>query len=202
MGWSCSVCTFRNVNNSSKSCITCGTARGKLETNNAIDLTTQEENGEKLAAEKKKSGTGTQRTLFGGVVVKEDNNNKATEKSNKKKTDKTTTSNNNDKQSVESSSSALPANNNKNNNNAVATYRPLLSSEPYSVLAQRSRDVMKDVFGIAKLRNQQPKAVECALKGQNQLVVMATGGVRESLGHLFILQLRFFFLQGCFLASK
>jgi RecQ family ATP-dependent DNA helicase len=35
---------------------------------------------------------------------------------------------------------------------------------------------LSNTFGIHSLRNLQPKAVECALRGQSQIIVMATGG--------------------------
>lgn len=43
-------------------------------------------------------------------------------------------------------------------------------------LSKESQRIMKEVFGIDKLRNLQPQAVQYALRGQSQLVVMATGG--------------------------
>ena len=47
---------------------------------------------------------------------------------------------------------------------------------PNTELKQKSEKIMQDVFGIAKLRNLQPKAVDCALQQQSQIVVLATGG--------------------------
>lgn len=46
----------------------------------------------------------------------------------------------------------------------------------YDKLAERAHVVLRDVFGFKKLRGLQPNAVECALRRQSQIIVMATGG--------------------------
>ena len=45
-----------------------------------------------------------------------------------------------------------------------------------SDLKVRAKHIMKTIFKIEKLRYLQPLAVTCALKRQNQIIVMATGG--------------------------
>lgn len=43
-------------------------------------------------------------------------------------------------------------------------------------LAKRTKEVMKTVFGIKKLRNLQSTAISATLRGESQLIVLATGG--------------------------
>jgi ATP-dependent DNA helicase RecQ len=50
------------------------------------------------------------------------------------------------------------------------------SKDPLPVLQQRAKTVLKDVFHIKELRNLQTVVIECALRKQSQIVVMATGG--------------------------
>jgi len=50
------------------------------------------------------------------------------------------------------------------------------SDAQYEQRHAKAMKVMKDVFKILALRNLQPKAVKCALKGKSQIIVMATGG--------------------------
>ena len=49
-------------------------------------------------------------------------------------------------------------------------------SNNYNDLYNKAIEVMKSVFRIQRLRNLQPQAIEYALKGQSQIVIMATGG--------------------------
>eukprot|EP00566_Odontella_aurita_P002706 CAMPEP_0113582098 /NCGR_PEP_ID=MMETSP0015_2-20120614/31702_1 /TAXON_ID=2838 /ORGANISM="Odontella" /LENGTH=969 /DNA_ID=CAMNT_0000486685 /DNA_START=195 /DNA_END=3101 /DNA_ORIENTATION=+ /assembly_acc=CAM_ASM_000160 len=51
-----------------------------------------------------------------------------------------------------------------------------LSSERLKSLLAQADTIMKDTFRIPSLRNFQPQAIRGALNGQNQIVVMATGG--------------------------
>jgi hypothetical protein len=46
----------------------------------------------------------------------------------------------------------------------------------YMHLHNKAMKALSNTFGIHSLRNLQPKAVECALRGQSQIIVMATGG--------------------------
>lgn len=46
----------------------------------------------------------------------------------------------------------------------------------YIHLHNKAMKTLSSTFGISSLRNLQPKAVECALHGQSQIIVMATGG--------------------------
>ena len=46
----------------------------------------------------------------------------------------------------------------------------------YQALKAKADRVMKETFGIPSLRNLQPQAVDGALRGQSQIIVMATGG--------------------------
>jgi superfamily II DNA helicase RecQ len=47
---------------------------------------------------------------------------------------------------------------------------------PYETLSQQAHALLRKVFGFQKLRGLQPQAVECALRRQSQIIVMATGG--------------------------
>jgi ATP-dependent DNA helicase RecQ len=46
----------------------------------------------------------------------------------------------------------------------------------YMHLYNKAMKTLSSTFGISSLRNLQPKAVECALRGQSQIIIMATGG--------------------------
>jgi hypothetical protein len=50
------------------------------------------------------------------------------------------------------------------------------SQMEHPALKDRIKRALRLVFGVKKLRLLQPAAVQCALKGQSQLLVMATGG--------------------------
>ena len=52
----------------------------------------------------------------------------------------------------------------------------VLWNATFPSLWEKATQNMKNIFGIDSLRNLQPVAVECALKRQNQIIVMATGG--------------------------
>lgn len=54
--------------------------------------------------------------------------------------------------------------------------RNCISEEPYKVLQKKAQTILKEVFGFEKLRGQQPEAIQCALKRQSCIIVMATGG--------------------------
>lgn len=153
MAWSCSACTYRNKNGGSKKCFACETTRAKASDSMSIDLTSSKDIT-------KKRGAGFQRTLFGGVadVKKEDGIKRAKTAKSEAKT------------SGVSSQSLLTS-----NDGLEASYKPL-RNESYEVRSTRCHELMKKTFKIDQLRKQQPKAVECALKGQSQVIVMATGG--------------------------
>ncbi|KAL7563110.1 hypothetical protein ACA910_012294 [Epithemia clementina (nom. ined.)] len=58
---------------------------------------------------------------------------------------------------------------------SLATYKTL-QNIPFSALKEKADKLMREVFGVSKLRYLQPKAIECALRKQSQIVIMATGG--------------------------
>lgn len=172
MGWSCHACTFRNMNDVSKECITCGTKRPKpVKKEDSIDLTREDDGDNSLSKKRSVSEEPHQRTLFGGLVGGANDSNETKAASKRAKTvgnDATTTG----PSSKTTQQSTLTLN---SNNKSAASYRKL-SEDTFAVRKTRCKEVLKDVFHINKLRNQQPKAVECALKGKSQIIVMATGG--------------------------
>ena len=159
MGWSCGACTFKNINSISK-CFTCGTT--KREKNESIDLTEEMEEQAPPPAKKKRSA-GTQQTLLFGA-----------------KTKKAKIPSNNDtvappRQSSSSTQSTLAG----TTKLSTASYRKI-SEDGYPFRKTRCERVLREVFHIDKLRYQQPNAVECALQGKSQIVVMATGGGKST----------------------
>jgi len=170
MGWSCTICTYNNQNNGAKKCFTCDSDRTfppaaeasqKNDKSDSIELTPDDD---EPTDTKKRSAGESQRTLFGEVAKSSSATSSLLSMEPSKKKVKTS-----NKDSVSSSlpQSTLPINS--------ASYKRI-PNETFESRAKRCREIMKDVFGVPKLRNQQPKAVEGALKGQSQIVVMATGG--------------------------
>jgi len=51
-----------------------------------------------------------------------------------------------------------------------------ITENTYEKWFNKSRELMKSIFRIQQLRNLQPIAIEHALRGRSQIVVMATGG--------------------------
>lgn len=188
MVWNCQACTFRNINDGSKSCITCGTTRSK-EKEATIDLTAGKDNADDVAkntsGKKRPASTGGQRTLFGGMVAdsKSEKHPGTTSKAAKKiRPSYNTTEAVFEQRNKKSGPTPQPpgcsaptARQSTMVENSMAGYRPI-SKDSYPALKKRSADVLKEVFGIEKLRNQQPKAVQCFLQGKSSIVVMATGG--------------------------
>ena len=183
MGWSCSGCTYRNHNDSAKACFTCGTARPAGKETPSIDLTDSDEDC-KISAEttttkteakhpatKKRDG-GSQRPLLGGWLADESKISKPSKKRAKTATTAAEPVPSSQKLAVQTTIITVQS--------SSATYKPL-SNEPYAVKYARSLKILKETFNIDKLRNQQPKAIECALKRQSQIVVMATGGGKSKL---------------------
>ena len=60
-------------------------------------------------------------------------------------------------------------------NNSAGTGNVFVEGR-YQALKAKADRVMKETFGISSLRNLQPQAVDGALRGQSQIIVMATGG--------------------------
>jgi len=50
------------------------------------------------------------------------------------------------------------------------------SQARHEALLKQAKSKMKSIFGISSLRSLQPIAIDSALKGQSQIIVMATGG--------------------------
>lgn len=74
-------------------------------------------------------------------------------------------------------STALSSSESTSGSSSLVLWKKCASNDvPFSELKDRTRLAMKSIFGVAKLRLLQPKAVSCALKRKSQLVVMATGG--------------------------
>ena len=60
--------------------------------------------------------------------------------------------------------------------NAKNKTSKLFIEAKYHAMKARQDEVMKTTFKIESLRNLQPKAIDCALKQKNQIIIMATGG--------------------------
>lgn len=65
---------------------------------------------------------------------------------------------------------------NSTGQNGTITDNPSFSQARHDALMKQARVKMKSTFGISSLRNLQPIAIESSLKGQSQIVIMATGG--------------------------
>jgi hypothetical protein len=180
MGWSCEACTFLNVEDSVSKCQICETVRS--EAAELIGSYKRPSKGEgkvslgeggidqrKRPSEHQQKST-LQATLFGGIAPKPQ---KEKSKSKKPKVDTETT-----KQSTLSFASKHPPTTTSDiGSSGLALWKECASKDiPFSDLKDRTRIAMKNIFGVERLRLLQPKAVSCALKRRNQLVVMATGG--------------------------
>jgi hypothetical protein len=53
---------------------------------------------------------------------------------------------------------------------------PKITERTIKELASHAKVVMKNVFGVRRLRSLQPDAVTCSLKRESQIIIMATGG--------------------------
>ena len=59
---------------------------------------------------------------------------------------------------------------------SLAAQQKVMWNATFPSLWERAMQNMKNIFAIDSLRNLQPAAVECALRRQSQIIVMATGG--------------------------
>lgn len=142
------ACTFDNQANDAKSCAICGTSR--------------QVNDAKKPANVKSQQPLQQRTLFGGVVVA--NNNHEDRPSSKMQIPKKK------KPRLEEKKASPVMEGDR------ASMGRKVSTAPYPVLRAQAIGIMKTTFGIDKLRNLQPIAVQMALQKKSQIIVMATGG--------------------------
>ena len=58
----------------------------------------------------------------------------------------------------------------------MTLFATLPKTVPYAELKKRANEIQTKVFGISQLRLLQPQAIECALRRQSQLIILATGG--------------------------
>ena len=191
MAWSCGTCTFDNGADEAVVCAICGTRRTCSSEISAqvLDLTENEKqhepkrhdmhcnatsnatsnapsranlllncNVKKQSNRSNHTHTQTQRTLFGGIVSV-DNQVKELKVPKKKKP------------RVEATAAATQT----RMPNAADSARQV-STAPYNELQAQADDKMKNLFGIDKLRNLQPIAIQLALQKKSQIIVMATGG--------------------------
>jgi ABC-type molybdenum transport system ATPase subunit/photorepair protein PhrA len=168
MGWACQACTYHNLNDGAKSCHVCSTARAFPAANeqSTIDLTNGRGKASDMATiSHKKRKAGGQLTMFGDAVT-------ATTAKGKKQ--KVATSNaymSNSKPAASEARSVQQSLASGISGVANLTYGPI-SNDPFPIRETRSREILKSVFKIDKLRNQQPRAIENALHGKSQVVVM------------------------------
>lgn len=62
------------------------------------------------------------------------------------------------------------------NINTKASQHQSISEQTYQTLHTKSISILQTIFAIQSLRNLQPLAIESALRGQSQIIIMATGG--------------------------
>jgi ATP-dependent DNA helicase RecQ len=193
MAWRCDACTFENRVGSATKCAICETTReyppmqaiasvqpkSLALSNDEVDTQTtkvlHKANPTPLRETTKTQQHNTiekfqnpnvkksiQSTLFGGVAPKGEERPKGRKRKTKDATHFTL--------NAKHQSLCLPT-----GTNTAAASR-LTSDDTIEVLAKRTKKIMKEVFGIRKLRHLQPKSIECFLRRQSHIVVMATGG--------------------------
>lgn len=59
---------------------------------------------------------------------------------------------------------------------SLAAQQKVMRNATFPALWEKAMQNMKNIFALECLRNLQPAAVECALRRQSQIIVMATGG--------------------------
>jgi RecQ family ATP-dependent DNA helicase len=166
MAWTCAVCTFVNKGDTESRCEICETDQGE-----AIDLLrherlTSQASTPKISATSTQSSKATvQSTLFGSILTK-----KIETKNPKKRKVENDTSSSTRQTNLRSPKETISL----STKEAVSACAP--KETPYSVLWALAQKKMKDVFKVQELRFLQPAAVECALRRQSQMIVMATGG--------------------------
>lgn len=152
MGWTCETCTLINDDDSARKCAVCETPRQcGLRSDKLKDLGAPASTTDRRKTAGSKGSK--QITLFGNVV-----DHKALKE--KKSTRKI------------SFREAAPA---------VEKKKAKISEHAqfhlsYEKLSEQANTLLREVFGFQQLRGLQPPAVECALRRQSQIVVMATGG--------------------------
>lgn len=188
--WICAVCTFKNLEDGRR-CKICETARGetldleRYERQSQSTTVTENTNKHKNvgAAKSRKKGT-TQSTLFGELILEDFKKSKGLEKKDNRGTNtklrlatEGTKKSDRKRKADGSKGTATIAlfNGKKKQTKLSSDIGPASRDMPLSALRERAMTKMKDVFDIPKLRDLQHKAIECALKRQSQMVVMATG---------------------------
>lgn len=150
MVWTCHLCTFENRDDGARKCEICETKR-------------QGCNGEESTSDEgraKRPKATVQMTLFGKALSKEEQGQTKKRKLEKKKPEE----------------DSQPAPSLQQSSLFSTEQSARTKNVPFDVLKERTKTVMKEKFKIRRLRALQPVAVEGALKGQSQLIVMATGG--------------------------
>lgn len=203
MGWSCEACTFLNRADDAIACEICGTERTQ---NDAVKKPPSEAAAAAAAAPAKRSNNSKSRqaTLFGGFLTKEQEKASKQKPANKKRsakaaspgksamTDETQHQQPPKKKSAPQSNAASASSSHASKQqpykrSAATSAAATTSAVPAHLqvkdnsislqdLSKEAQRIMKETFGIEKLRNLQPQAVQYALRRQSQLIIMATGG--------------------------
>ena len=191
MVWNCEACTFANSSEIASTCEICATLRirhhppppppsqGCLPPSGAMPALDLKPVSVKLQSSLSASKSTTQTTLFGRKVVEEHQAN-ASSKLGKRKAGATSSASN--LNSISSALTSKPAaaaflsSTNNNNDVKITQYSTVRSHIPYQELYADAQRVLQETFGLAKLRNLQPAAIQCALQQKSQIIVMATGG--------------------------
>jgi hypothetical protein len=183
MVWSCEVCTFENRNDAKVTCEICESRRSNVGSINTPE-SLPPSSITIARGESKQLKKPVQATLFGGIAkipetksVNQSKKRKETQKTlnSNLKSDVTEEYNNlsvGESRKPESSVLAMRQDKIEFHKKSPAKYTPKSIED----LVQCAKKIMRNVFGVRKLRSLQPDAVTCGLKRQSQIVIMATGG--------------------------
>ena len=131
---------------------------------------------------KRSTASMQQSTLFGKIVTgireKDASTLPTTSREFDKPSNDATIAKKNQQEEVDANGSvtSAPASTNRRSSSSSTGTGNVFVEGRYQALKTKADRVMKETFGISSLRNLQPQAVDGALRGQSQIVVMATGG--------------------------
>ena len=187
MVWTCEACTFANRSDIASTCEICATVRIIRHPHHNPTTTTSQSyclppSGAIQALDLRPvSKPTTQTTLFGRKLVEEDASSSTSSKPRKRNKAATTTSSSSTLNSISSALTSKPAAaamlaSTNNMTVKITQYSTVRSHVPYEELYDDAQRVLQETFGLARLRQLQPAAINCALHHKSQIIVMATGG--------------------------
>ena len=129
---------------------------------------------------KRSTASMQQSTLFGKIVTgireKDASTLPTTSREYDKPSNDATIAKKNQREEMDANGSVTSAPASTNRSSSSAGTGNVFVEGRYQALKTKADRVMKETFGISSLRNLQPQAVDGALRGQSQIIVMATGG--------------------------